>query len=292
MKIAFITERPTQAITATIISLNNKSARSITIYVANCFNDAKGITQRLSEVHKDLTYIHSDSYNSAFESAISKRPDVLFIHWDVGFRTQNILKRVKKENPTIKISVFEEGIGTYRQDIYPRLKKLLFQICKLPINIGGSRHTDEIYVYNVNQYEYNATKKPISIKPIPKKLDEYITSNIKNLSYIFNFSDFLDSLNKSPDENCFIYLSNWNFHIEEINKFKCLDGALVLKLHPHCQVQIKDEKIYIAPSSVPAEVLIILASQIFSRVTVYHNNSSTEMYINNKNIEFIDLSNM
>lgn len=286
MKTIFITERPTQIITALAICEQLISSSEILIIVSNCYSDATGIVHRLKEAEPQISFNLTENYEMAIEYAAKQLPAHLFIHWDVGFGTQKRLRRLRKINADEKISVFEEGIGTYRHDIYTPLKRKVFQILGLPTNIGGSKYIDEIYVYDKYKYITNAKKLPNEIVAITNSLESFIYSKQNKLNHVFSDQGFTNELEKSLGDDCYIYLSNWNFDFTDLYEFAQENGLKILKLHPFCKMEIETNNFLVAPKSLPAEILISMASRLFNTITVYHQGSSVPIYISAKNVKF------
>lgn len=291
MSTIFIIERPTQIITAITILEQLRIKNEGLIIAVNRFNDAKNIVDRFNEVEKTWSFELTENYQKAINQAAKKLPAHLFIHWDVGFRMQNHLRQLRKLNKNNKISVFEEGIGTYRQDIYPPLKKRIFRLLKLPTNIGGSKYIDDVYIYDKKRYISNAHTHPKETIEIYRSLETTIRERHRTLNYIFSSENFIRQLSEKHCRDCQIYLSNWNFSNQELTRFSSKGGIKVLKLHPHCETDYFSEDVLIAPKSLPAELLISAASQLFRNVTVYHKGSSVPLYIKSKNVKFVIATN-
>jgi hypothetical protein len=289
VKTIFITERPTQIITAIAICEQLKLVNNIQIIVANCFSDASNIVDRFSKTERQITFRLHPTYEAALNVAINELPAHIFIHWDVGFGTQRRLRRLIKKNKGEKISVFEEGIGTYRQDIYKPLKKVIFNLLGLPVNVGGSRHISDIYVYNKEKYVQNAISRPETIYEISSSLQDMFARRIDQLLYVFSSEDFVASLEKNSNDRCTIYLASWEFDESELSELQIDDGIKILKLHPHCKTEPHLEDFLIAPKSLPAELLIIFANRVFKHLLIHHNGSSVPLYINAPNIVFKNL---
>lgn len=288
MKVIFVTERPTQIITALALCESFGAHWQVQIIVANCFYDAPTIVGRLSETEGGLNIRLAATYDEAIKIVESELPAHLFIHWDVGLGTQRRLQRLMRANQGQKISVFEEGIGTYRQDIYPPLKKRIFRLLGLPVNVGGSKYVDDIYVYDREEYVGSALVRPQNVVQIYPQLCEMLAKREAQFAYIFSCQWLFELLKASNDVLCTIYLSNWNFSESDLVGRLPENGVKVLKLHPHCQVCVKSKSIIVAPNSLPAELLVMSASRIFDVVVVHHKNSSVPRYVKNKNVKFIN----
>jgi len=109
MKYIFITERPTQIITAVLLCKSINLTDNIQIFIANCFENAPEISNRFSEHIPAITFKLVNSYTTAIEIAESELPAHLFIHWDVGVGTQKWLSRLKKKINNVKYLFLKKG---------------------------------------------------------------------------------------------------------------------------------------------------------------------------------------
>jgi hypothetical protein len=289
VKTIFVTERPTQIITAIALCENLELSEEVQILVADRFKDASTIVGRFSESESRFSFRLVASYDEAIEIAGSELPAHIFIHWDMGFGTQRRLRSLRRRNKGNRISVFEEGVGTYRQDIYPPIKKLIFRFLGFPVNIGGSRYISDIYVYDREKYLSNALVRPRDVNQIEPGLDGIVAARQAQFVSIFSAEELIESLEGSDRGVCTIYLSDFNFKDSDLKGLFPERGVRVLKLHPHCQARVLRNDILVAPTSLPAELLIMIASRIFNSVIVYHAGSSTAMYIHQDNVKFQDI---
>lgn len=289
MKHIFICERPTQIITALEVCNQLADKDETEILVAERFDDAQGIVERFSKMYPAVNFTLKVNYTDAINFMFSKLPASVYIHWDMGFRTQFWLARARSVAGT-RISVFEEGIGTYRQDIYPSLKRKIFCLFRIPVNIGGSKHIDEIFVYNKSVYSKVSYKKPLKVTSINRSLAESVLLRENELIEVFGATRFLCSIKEQMSNRCNILLSNWNFSATDLALIYKTSDTNIVKFHPHCEERVLGHDLLNAPRSMPAELLLLILSRLFPLVFVYHYGSSVEKYIKEKNITFIDMS--
>jgi hypothetical protein len=290
MKTVFITERPTQIITSLILIEQLGLTKHTQIIAANRFTDAKSIINNLSRVSPEIEFLLTEDYDGAISAAQDQLPARLFMHWDVGFGTQRRLRKIAALNNNLPISIFEEGIGTYRQDIYTQPKRAIFRFLNLPTNVGGSKYTGEIFVFDKNKYISTATKSPPSINQIAEQYADFLMKHEHQFLDIFSGTELIKRLSDSRKRLCTIYLSDWKFKESDLNSIPKDDTEFVVKLHPHCKDNPILRSMEIAPRSLPAELLIISASKIFDRVNVYHKNSSAVIHIDKENITEINIA--
>ena len=289
MTIAFITATPLQIIIALSIKnqYKDKDKEKIDILIIGYFHDANNVCERLKKnFSQEINFKYFHKYFEAIKYAGHIRYDELFIHWDVGFRTNLYIYKLLSKSPKTVISVFEEGIGTYRDDIYSNPQKKLFKFLNLPVNIGGHPKTKKLYIYSPLEYKKNVTKPTIEIQEIFATVDVTIDKYLEEFESVFDPDDFLINLINRTEKECLIYMSSWDFNISMLDSLVKKDVVKILKLHPHIvkAPKILSEDFFVSPNSLPAEILIKTASKYFEKVTVIHNGSSVTRYVTAENI--------
>jgi hypothetical protein len=282
--VAFIIERPLQLmISLAIISQIKIDKSKIEILVVNEFANAKDVSENIYSV-LGIKSILFETYRDAFIFSVRQKYDRLFIHWDVGFRTQFRLGLLKLNNPRLMLSVFEEGVGTYKDSIYSGIRESILRLIGFPIKVGTSRFTNDVYVYERDRYLENSRSQTREVHQISKKLHESVLDEMPIYLNIFN-GHCLRSIKKMHD-SCIIYLTGWVFKEEKARELFKENCQNIIKLHPHCTATSNIPGVFNVPSGIPAEILITICSNIFSKVVVYHEGSSTEMYFRAENVFF------
>lgn len=286
---AFVVARPLQIITAISIC-QQVAARNVDFIVVGWFTDSEMITERLKVAYPHFHFHLESDYKSAIRKVRSIKYTELFLHWDVGFQTNIFIAQLMTFNPNARLSIFEEGIGTYRTDIYPPVKRRLFKWIGLPTNIGGSKFTSRIYLYDKKKYEQDAgINRPRDVLQMHNSPLQFYEGNRTEMHYVFDPNSFLERIADAERGGCVIYLSNWNYkEREEMGYFE--EGSTnVLKLHPYCAYEvIHDFGGMLAPRGLPAELLIYSAINNYDSVTVVHKNSSVQLYATDDKVKFIN----
>lgn len=224
-----------------------------------------------------------------------QRYDWIFIDSDVGIRKYLQLLGIKLIRPQTKISVYEEGLGSYRTDIYAGVKKVLLKYTGVGVYFGGCWLTENIYLYVPDEYiKKTAAKKNKTIK-ILKTIPDLFGEHNKWFASVFGLLEIELALLASPRKNnCIIYLTSWSWDYKTASDLCRLDAYKILKFHPHIREQTKeiiDFFDFSASATVPAEFLVIMASTVFEKVTVYHHGTSVERYLKLKNVQFTKITN-
>ena len=217
----------------------------------------------------------------------------LFIDSDVGVRRYIQLAFLKLRKPRLIVSVYEEGVGTYRDDLYRGWKKRLFQVFGVGTYFGGCFFTTQIYVYRSDEYSRKLGCCGVEIVKLQNTIEMLIVSRLSDLKRIFDVTpSCLDGAEAEQQDECLIYLSSWLIDKEVVNKLSLQTGLKIIKPHPHIRTTVNLEGLgfLILEGAFPAELLVLWVSERFNKVTLYHHGSSVERYISRDNVEFIQLT--
>jgi len=292
-KRAFIVERPLQILIALAIIKQMDGNFDNHILIANCFQNAHFVANTLksASVFKNTKFYLFDNYDQAFYFAKNNVYEEFLIHWDVGFRTNFRLRGLKIKDPSTKIFVFEEGIGTYRDNIFSGLKKFLFKKIGVATNCGGHDTVEKIFLYAPSEYEKKVTKPAPEAVQIILKISDVIDIYSEVIVQAFDGNHFLKSIKKHKQKECLIYMSDWKFKESDLDFIEKSESVKILKLHPHVMSRrdlIRDDFL-IAPNELPAELLIARAQVQYQNIIVLHHGSSVTNYICSENIRFLDI---
>lgn len=288
----FVATKPLQILTAINIAQQSDPLNSNTIIVAGGFSEARTVLGRLS---REQIGFHRHFYVSNRKDLLhhlsKTRYDDFFIDGDVGIRNLKLLIDVKIRQPKINLCVFEEGLGTYREDIYPSFKRKIFDLLGIGSHFGGCLFTSRVYVYDSELYRSRFPAKSRKVRRIARPLSQLITENRDSLRRIFNSDKLVFPV--SNNGRCYVYLSSWNVHRSFLQDFNKLDGAKFIKLHPAIQSQPLDlsfnEDTVLVPNYVPAELLAEELEKKYGEILFFHEGSSADRYISSERIQFARL---
>lgn len=274
------------------IAAEHKRHRNSDFIIINSFEKARDIHDRLTKLNNQLGFTNTFIFNNlpdAYKHIQQLRYQHLYIDSDVGLKKHVQLLLLKLNSPFTSIFVYEEGLGTYRTDLYTsKIKKYILNIIGAGTFFGGSQLTKAIYLYDPDKYKNsfksNSQKKIIKIKT---NLSSFIDENIKELKNIF---DHRENQAKSACSNCSIYLSSWTVDTNFIDTLIEKAGDKYIKLHPKLTnpPQLKD--FIKIENQIPAELILKSLSTQYKSVTVYHHGTSTQTYINARNITFVNIN--
>jgi hypothetical protein len=287
-KTLVIIGKPLQLFNALSVLKQMKIESSAQIQIVNNFKGAKDLTVRFNIFEHNYNEINFvDTFDEAY-SLLAKDGNIyqnLLIDSDVGLKKYFQLYLAKKNNANINICVYEEGWGVYRSDLYKGLKRFIFQILGIGHTMGGCSKTDYIYIYDKERYKNSLPLFAHKAVEIRQPLGDFLVEKFLLFSYLFNLRKAQTYLNVKND-NIHLVLDTKYSRSNFASKLNSVPGAKFWKFHPH-QQQTKDVPGFIMiDNALPAEILLIHLSAISKKIYVYHFNSSTEDYIQNKNIIF------
>lgn len=292
MVIAFVVSKPLQIVVAQIILSQLEMVTRAEFVVVNSFIGACSVAKKLNVYSKDISSTLFDSATEAYRYLSKKKCDKIFIDSDVGLKKHFFLVRLKLYNPHVTISVYEEGVGTYRDDLYKGWKKFILSLVGAGTYFGGNFLVNSIYLFSPEKYEKVHGRK---LEVVQLKRDLETTYSVNEASYLalFDFdSEYKNILQIANVDDCFVYLQSWDYDEAGMDKFSCCAGFRILKPHPHRSHIISDLGVcdFVVGPQVPAELLLGLLSRTFKHITVFHHGSSASSYIKASNVEFIELN--
>lgn len=253
--------------------------------IIDAFCGAGQVAEQLScEFDQLQTPVFFDSRQAALLFLKKRKFDNLFIDSDVGLRNFLTLASLKFANPNISIHVYEEGLGTYRTDLYSGYKKKLFGLIGIGALFGSCRFVTSVYVYRSQEYIDNIPENGIKVREIQGGVHQFLVENRDALKRVFGF-DGIKSI--SPHFLCCsIYLSSWEVDAEFLSYFQGLEGDLFIKPHPHIRGCEEINGIKLIGANVPAELVLADLMKAYDSVVVFDRKSSVRRYITGKNLVY------
>lgn len=281
-KYGFLITKPLQLMV--VLSLLEQLPKGIFIefLIVDYFDDAEGMSDRLSKVIPVRGMVKFfRNHKKAYRWAVAQKYENFFIDSDVGFlKNISIIFLSLLSSKTI-LSVYEEGYGSYRNDLYTGLKGKILERIGCGIYFGGNWFTKELYIYNPEKYTQPISAKKIKIH---KNIGTLLNENKQMFDYLFNSEEVFKDIEprKNGLKKCSIYLSSWNIDHAQIEYLRKAADLLIIKPHPHLRGNVhfaKYEDVVVIKAGLPAEMLILWICGQFETVEVYHHNSSVIRYI-------------
>jgi hypothetical protein len=286
---AFIVTKPLQLVIAIIIQRQLDIEEQSTTIIVDAFYDAIGTADRLlNNPSYKGTVIFERDHLAAYITARGQQFNNLYIDTDVGLKKYlQLTLHHRNQN----ISVYEEGIGTYREDLYGKLRKFALNLIGAGTHFGGCYLTSRIFLFNPTLYKENFPFSKCNVTTINTSLQDFISKNLPFLNELFNESN-LRIAHSNSEIN--LYLTNWEIDKELIENFKNIPGHNFIKPHPH----LKSKNLYyprsitLVSQSIPAELFVVAALYSNNTVNVYHHGSSSQIYLSSRKLRFIPASNL
>lgn len=283
---AFIVSQPLQILIAISIIRQKRSEKKSCLIIVGTFFDAHQIFERMKLIDWEMGgifIVFFDSHEEAHLYIKENEFDNLFTDGDVGVRKYRDLLLMKASRRSLKINVYEEGLGTYRPDLYSGAKKLILNLLGVGTNFGGCSLTSSLYVLDPDSYRKIFPRYRCDVKKIDLSPMDIIKLYFNELSHIFGHC----AVAPKSFGVCHIYLSGWSIDFDFLHKFSNLPGDKYIKLHPRVKLDVDENWGTRISRSVPAEMVLIDLKEKYNEVNVYHHGSSAERYFNENDVVFI-----
>jgi hypothetical protein len=291
IKHIFIISKPLQFMIALIIRESFFSDQTVAFFIVDKSDWSGFISKR--EISSIDRIFYFSSPNDAYKALRFFNCFDLFIDSDIGFKKHIQLACVRLFNRTGSIYVYEEGIGTYRNDLYSGAKKYIFDTLGIATFFGGSVFVNGIYLYDKERYLRSNKKTNVEVIELKKSIRNYIFSNIKMLTNAYELGSFIQEIERLDRIECTLYLTSWGYSKKEFSDIGIFPSPRILKPHPHIGNDLKnivEPFDYLVPGSVPAELIILILLNYFKKVNVVHHGSSVAQYITDKDVNYILLN--
>jgi hypothetical protein len=288
-KIAFIVTKPLQLLVSLTIYREYCKGHRATFFIIDSFFEANVIADRIGQfMSKEIDCKFHKTKKDAYIEVVSHSYNQIFIDSDVGFQNCLWLKFLKIFNKSLKINIFEEGNGTYSNELYVGIKKKILKLMRISVFFGDCPVTSQIYLYNANDYLKKFPYTKDKLVQINTNITEFIRSNFTDIATIFGTSD--NDFFKS-EKRCRIYLTDWNVDYKFIDDFLNLNGDLFIKPHPHLTENFSEFNLNVMQPGAPFELLIVYFLDIYERIDVYDSGSAARRYINDPKVRFHSIYN-
>lgn len=285
-KAAFLISKPLQLmISLCIVRQGNWDEKPVFI-ILDAFSGASVVAERLLQAFTDLQQpVFFKHRNQAFQHVRQKSFDHFFIDSDIGVKNYLLLLQQKIAKPSLMIHVYEEGVGTYRDDLYQGPKRRLLSALGVGTFFGGSAVANSIFVFDDQEYVTKFPRNKHKVVKIAEPLLVFIRKYCLILSELFGFFGLPEVPNKS--NVCNFYLSGWCVDKDFILHIIEVGCIFFIKPHPHCRDEISFNGAYVLEAGVPFELIVVYALEGYEMVHVYHTNSSARRYLADDAIKFL-----
>lgn len=287
----FVITKPLQLMVTMLIIDQLSINQSVDLVIVDSFGDAENVYFNLKKISKPRFYdsIHFYSNHSdAYRYINRSKHKFIYIDSDVGLKKYFSLLCLKTFKPFSKIIVYEEGVGSYRNNLYlSTIKKKIFKFFGVGAYFGGSIFTSSIYLFNPSLYIETVEFGKSKVKKINKSIGDLLKEQINLLHVIFKYKQIEKNIIKS--KLCHIYLTSWKPNILFIRRFKEFAGDKFIKPHPHLKRNLQCADLIEINAGIPAEILMNDLSEKYTEIFVYHHGTSSMLYLDKPNVKFIKI---
>jgi hypothetical protein len=264
------------------------------LIVVDAFFGAKDTSERLADSNpKWRRASFFKNHDAAYKHCKSQKYDRVFIDSDVGLSKNIDLIRIKLSHLKTRICVYEEGLGSYRSDLYYGFKRKLLDFVGAGTRFGGNWLTKEIYLYRPAEYISRFPDSRVEVVQIGTSIADLIHRYEREFRKLFDLVTLQSNLkNFGSNEVCDIYLTSWRWDEDVMRRLQQCESCRIIKFHPHLKENyslIANSFDVLAQSNIPAEILIASVAAIFKKVRVMHHGSSATRYLNINNVEFSEV---
>lgn len=282
---AFIVTKPIQLLVVLAVLEQEVFHKKVTLFFCDSFINAQNVERRFRRaINGRMHSCFCKSRIHAINLAAGKGFDVLYVDSDVGVQHYIALLRFKLRNPFCLVNVFEEGLGTYNEDAYTGLKKVILKTLGVGGNFGGNIFTTNIYVYKPDEYIAKFQEQRKKAKLIETSIWSLIGINSELFKKTFNIINHSGAGDKNSF--CYVYLTGHLIDYDFINKFKIKDGQLFIKYHPHLKNIHQIEGIEALNSSAPVECIIHEFLHTYDNIVIYDHYSAARRYVIDPRVSF------
>lgn len=287
-RVAFIITKPLQLMVALNIINQHKSGVMPNLLIIDSFFRSKLIADHLStNLNEKWNCLYFLSKKQAFKYVKNQNFDIIFSDSDVGLLNYLYFLKLKINKPDLLVYIYEEGFGTYQNDIYPGYKKYLYRFFGIGSNFGGCRFTAGIYLYSRARYEKTFPHCKHKAIEIRSSLFDFISKKRNQLNKIFYFTSIRSP--KIKTTGCCLYLTTWCVSCDFLCYLEKKNEDVYIKQHPH----MKNPQDYNVGTSVdanvPAELVVLDLLDKYSHITIYDHSSSLRQYIVSSRVTFFNV---
>lgn len=292
LRSAFIITKPLQFMVAVSIIEQENLSDCVDILVVDVFSDAGKFVESYHRISPGWGNMHLfKKHADAYRHARTRKYRQLFIDTDCGIQKAFTLLRQKVASSSTEILVYEEGVGTYRSDLYGNpIRRLAVRAFGGGAAFGGSAFTNGIYVYDPPLYLHQVGRLGGSPCKIKTSLIDFVRANRGTLDNLFAVPEVTSSRQGEP---CHLYLTSWRIDEGVTAAIAAKPGIFLIKPHPHlAHLSVDDSKFMSASviaAGVPAELLILRLLDNHPNLTIFHHGSSAARYLDGAGATFVNV---
>lgn len=283
---AFVVTKPLQYLNV----LNIENVQYKTLLLIDCFANAKTVFKEIREKSDYWDYLYFfDDMADAFNWLLLNKSKIGTLYIDSDINHKRHFFNLRKLN----ITVYEEGLGTYRKSQYKPRRWFIgncylffMRLLGYENRRGGNKYTKNIIVYNPRFYNFYISRQKKRVNNFKLPLLEHIVSSneINVFNDTFNYSKF-------HEKTILLYIASWDIeNIADYTKQLTVDYKFI-KPHPHTNKNSMNGDFDVTISStIPAEIFITNLIQYCKKLYIVSNYSSSVVYfVNNDKVDIINM---
>lgn len=274
----YICSKPLQFFNIKNIGEIEGMSRKKVLIIDPRFSNGKSFVELLRRYDNDWDEIISmNGQNHYYDYIKSHKINYLFVENDASFKMTMYMCYAKLFKRVNKLFVFEEGIGTYRNDLHRGLDKVVRNVIGVGSHYGASFFSDNVILYEPGLYN----KKFNSKKAIPFA-NTFVEGLKKNDVLLSMVCDRVPSELEMKNKKILMYISNHTIDnniilkmVDEKNKY----DFICVKPHPHI-TKFDDipDGIFVVKTNILVEFIIYNMLKNGNNLTVWHQASTSLVY--------------
>lgn len=280
----FVCSKPLQYFNACNITPDNKHKN--VLIIENRFKDADDFYKRVKEYDKRWEKVLlKNNYREVLFACLFNFSIVNFYYYLDWLLVPALMLKII---PCKSLFIYEEGIGSYRSDIFfstPAYRKKIRTLLGVSEYPGFHSKVSGIYlycgIYYQQKFANNCKSKRLNTRVFDKNFNVMIKENLDMALKLFDID--LRDFNYCSEKKIALYISSWPFDYSFFDAI-ALDAYdyCLIKPHPHITnldlSNKKNEKIKLIDSGILAEFLIQILVERATVLDIYHYNSTSLIY--------------
>lgn len=279
----YICSKPLQYFNLRNIDYRNPEAKNILVFHTR-FIDGDTFFERVREYdHSWDEIVRVENWRQLYTYLLFHPAQRIFVENDKSFvyGIYHCLRRFRK------MYLFEEGFGSYRNDRIDEsggLKRMINRLTGVGKHVGFSRFLNGQFLYLPDLYREIFPEYPKSLLPFSRPFVDQLN---RELPFFQQLSDGYESFITLRSKKIALYLTSHQVNeniIHELTGRKTDFDLIFVKPHPHLKnlEEIEQYSIEIIRSNIMVEFLIQLLINNNNRLSVFHENSTSVIWFQNK----------
>jgi len=286
---AFLISKPLQLMVALLIVRDLELAAKPVFVITKSFSGAQQVSERLEKAFDQVEARFFETQAQAYAYMGQQRFAHVFIDSDTGFRKYMTLARLKYSRRIGHFHVFEEGLGTYRTDLYHGLKARVFETVGIATRFGANAMTERVFVLEPEEYARKLPDLAGKATAISGTIRDMLSEDHDRFMFLFDVPE-IPMPEGGRQETCSLYLTSWAVDEGFLAHLRGLPGDVFIKAHPHIQGFASIDGLLTIDPGAPAELVLVALLREYDHVEVFDHFSSVRRYVQDRRIKYRKVS--